>query len=138
MKSNKFILIVVLAVLVSVGVSVWWNIATLPKKSKAWGPVLPTIQRCDCDCITPNPDNKKLCYKPYQFGGILNPGQVCNDWKFSFDITDQAGCQDKIGDEYFGFREPTYLGNYLSPTAVKCRLRNCTVNQVLPIPPNSL
>lgn len=160
MESKKFIFIVVLAVLLSVGVSIWWNVATLPTKSKAWGdlfvpiwpsaptgsdldtsPVLPgnpndysSVTRCECNCANLQTDLNMLC-PTYQ--GSNHTCQYRTYYLFSG--SDSNKCQTNNGKHCMGLAESqnSQSGDYLFLEPGKYRdCRIVTTHYYSPASPN--
>ncbi len=120
MKQKKvFWALIILVSLVAVGTSIWWNIATTPKKSRATlGPVN-LVCRCQCDGQS---GIGNLCYE--KWFQLPDGKWACNDFNFDSPATSTTDCSKLNGTACTGYVPVPELGIYPG------KLADCTLTAI--------
>jgi|GEM_PF-3502093 len=123
MKQKDWFIIglVVFVALVAIVVSVWWNTATLPGKTKATDFGVVKTTKCTCECPY---NSAKLCPVPYL------AGKDCPEIYNFPGVTTQADCTAINGAQCSGY----LASNNVIKTS---QYANCTFQQTTTTPPKS-
>jgi len=125
MKSKNIIFILSSAVILSVVVSVWWNVIFLPTKSKAFGPsIITNTVSCNCMCKDLysgiNGEDMILCREKWVDMGWSSFVPVCGSDTTYFPFAKTiAQCNSKDNTPCGGFKKPRTSAEIQRTTAGK-------------------